>query len=181
MIPDFFSEEYSAKVATTIKRVDGMGLSNMLSGRVCSPLIKDVFATDLVPLSMSLVTDVRQCMQDVLCELCDKYCSDHPTLLRKMKTSLVEDFMSDLEAKTEEVVEKLCQAELKWPFTQNPIYTHTLQDVKEASRRVREGEASSMETVKIPERFIKAISEDNEDSAHDLQVLFGRICPITLF
>lgn len=175
MIPDFFSEEYSAKVATTMKRVDGMGLSNMLSGRVCGPLIKDVFATDLVPLSMSLVTDVCQCMQDVLRELCDRHCSDHPTLLSKMKTSLVEDFMSDLEAKTEEVVGKLCQAELDWSFTQNPIYTRTLQSVKEASRRVREGEAPSMEAAQIPDKFIPTISDDDEDSVHDLQVLSGRV------
>lgn len=143
VVPDFFGDEYYQTVSNALQRVDGMGLSDQLGGRVFNFLYRKVFAKELEPRSHKMVADVRKYMQSQLQRLFDDACQAYPVLLSVVKTSLVQQFMDFKQAKTEEAVSNVVRAELGWEFTQDRSYDATVVDVGDMVNRVRASQDTS--------------------------------------
>lgn len=75
MIPDFFSDEYYKKASTAAIGMLGTTLSNLLPAQVCDPLIREVFAEELIPRSEQLVEEVRKYTQEAVVKLCEVACA----------------------------------------------------------------------------------------------------------
>lgn len=143
MIPDFFSDDYHQKVCGALRRVDGMALSNLLTGRAFNILFGEVFSENLEPRSLEMVATVKTHMERVLNTLFDNACEHYPGLLSELKGSLVEEFMEHNEQHTLKAVSNVVRAELGWVFTQDRGYARVIEDVREKVNRVRANEISS--------------------------------------
>jgi len=191
VVPDFFVREYYDKVRAAFKRVDGMALSNLLSGRVFNALFYEVFSEELGNRSEQLVEDVKAYMQGTLGALCDRVCSAHPTLLNELKVNLVEEFFEEQEAKAKNAVSTIIEAEQSWVFTQDRSYEDTMKRVNKMVNKVRKSKVqhdatsgtekqSDLELVKavgqVPEWFmlkkVDCAAMSEEDAIRDLQVGF---------
>ena len=189
VIPDFFADEYYEKVRAAFKRVDGMALSNLLSGRVFNALFCEVFAEELGDRSEQLVEDVKDYMQETLGALCDRVCAAHPVLLNELKVNLVEEFFEEQEAKAKSAVNIIIEAEQSWVFTQDRSYEDTMKRVNDMVNDVRKSKVqhditygtdkqSALELAKavgqVPEWFmwkkIDCAAMSEEDAIRDLQV-----------
>lgn len=185
VIPDFFSDEYHEKASAAISSVHGLTLSNFLPGYACDPLIREVFADELIPRSEQLVEDVRVYIQEVLTGLCEDACGAYPFLMNEIKTRLLDEFMNDTESKTKEAILNVCYPELGWTFTQNASYQTTLDEVETAVEVVRQTKAPTDPNLGsvgevdatpsgVPGAFIKQISDcgskSDANAVRDLQV-----------
>lgn len=152
-----------------------MTLSNFLAGRACDPLIREVFAEELIPRSQELVEDVRAYIQKVVAKVCELACGEYPFLLDEIKTRLLEEFMTDTESKAKEAVLNVCYPELNWTFTQNASYETTLKEVEAKVEEVHKTNVSPNATLcGVPAAFIQkssdCISKSGEDAVRVLQV-----------
>ena len=139
VIPDFFDEEYHLKAGAALKRVDGMGLSNLLVGRVFNLMFREVFADDLACRSKDLVDKVRGYMRSILRELFERECAQYPALLKEMDTNLMDDFMDAKENMAMDTISSIIKAELGWAWTQNPLYLETSKNVQKMVDSARRG------------------------------------------
>eukprot|EP00904_Undaria_pinnatifida_P003117 jgi/Undpi1/12806/HiC_scaffold_7.g02473.m1 len=139
VIPDFFDEEYHLKAGAALKRVDGMGLSNLLVGRVFNLMFREVFADDLACHSKDLVDKVRGYMRSILRELFERECAQYPALLKEVDTNLMDDFMDAKENMAMDTISSIIKAELGWAWTQNPLYLETSKNVQKMVDSARTG------------------------------------------
>lgn len=119
-----------------------MALSNLLSNLAFDELFQTIFEGQLASSSEELVEDVKEYMQMVLERLCEHACKGHPSLLKALKTNLVEDFMEAKEGKAKEAVRNVVDAELDWVFTQDRSYAETMGAVHAMVNDVRKKEAA---------------------------------------
>lgn len=146
MVPDFFSDEYYERARDALKRVDGMALSNLLSGRAFNILFREVFSEGLEPSSRHMVAIVKEYMERVLKTLFHKACEYYPGLLSEINGALVEEFMESKEKNTLKAVANVVNAELDWVFTQDRGYVKLIEDVREKVDQVRAEELCSKAT-----------------------------------
>eukprot|EP00904_Undaria_pinnatifida_P011722 jgi/Undpi1/7680/HiC_scaffold_23.g10153.m1 len=146
MVPDFFSDEYYERARDALKRVDGMALSNLLSGRAFNILFREVFSEVLEPSSRHMVAIVKEYMERVLKTLFHKACEYYPGLLSEINGALVEEFMESKEKNTLKAVANVVNAELDWVFTQDRGYVKLIEDVREKVDQVRAEELCSKAT-----------------------------------
>lgn len=146
VIPDFFADEYYKKAQVALRRVDGITLSNLRAGPVFNALFCEVFSRELSDRSEKLAEDVKQFMQDILLNLCEHFCANHPVLLDAFSTNLVEEFMEAKEAEMGVAIETFIRTELGWVFTQDRSFEDTMRLIHEMVNAVRESRVAHKAT-----------------------------------